>query len=123
MKILVLDDEIRVCKILKAMLTEMGHTVVAVERGSHALNLLRMNLFDVIILDILMDEIIGTDVVKKIKEMGCNVKIIVLTSVDDEGIQKYITNLKIDNYLIKPYDINTIKNTLDKTISSLFKAA
>ena len=70
-----------------------------------------------------MDELIGTDVVKKIKEMGCKVKIIVLTSVDDEGIQKYIMNLKIDKYLIKPYDINKIKNTLDITISSLSKAA
>lgn len=123
MKILVLDDEPRICKTLKQMLSDMGHSVVAVERGSHALNLLRMNLFDVLILDILMDELIGTEVVKKVKEMGCNVKIIVLTSVDDEGIQKYITNLKIDKYLIKPYDINRIKNTLEQTISLLSKAA
>lgn len=123
MKILVLDDETRICKILKQMLTEQGHSVVTVERGSHALNMLRMNLFDVLILDILMDELIGTEVIKKIKAMGCKIKIIVLTSVDDEGIQKYITNLEIEKYLIKPYDIHKIKPALEKTISSLCNAA
>lgn len=118
MRILVLDDEARICKILKGILSELGHTVVAVEHGSHALNLLRMELFDVIILDILMDEMIGVDVVKKIKEMGSKVKIIVLSSVDDEGIQKYIKELGINKFILKPFNLNTVKDTIHKTILS-----
>lgn len=118
MRILIVDDETKICKILKSMLSELGHTVVAVEHGSYALNLLRADLFDVIILDILMDEMNGVDVVKKIKEMGIKVKIIVLTSIDDEGIKKYITELGINQYIIKPYNLETVKDTINNTILS-----
>lgn len=118
MKILVLDDETRICKTLKSMLSELGHTVVSVEYGSHAINMLKMDLFDVIILDILMVDMNGVDVVKEIKKMGSKIKIIVLTSVADEGIKKYITELGINKFIVKPYNLNYIKEDINQTIQS-----
>lgn len=119
MKVLVLDDEAKVCKKMKNILAELGHNAVVTERPCIALSLLRTGVFDVILLDILMDEMNGVDVVQEIKDMGSDVKIIVLTSIDDEGIQKYIKNLGIDKYIIKPYDMDSIRNTIDETMLAL----
>lgn len=114
MKSLVVDDDFVSRKILQTILSNYGECHVAVD-GTEALEAVNQSLFedspyDVICLDIMMPELDGQAVLKKIREMEAEinvfgsdcVKIIMTTALDDsENIRKAFRE-QCESYLVKP---------------------
>ncbi|MCP4179833.1 MAG: diguanylate cyclase [bacterium] len=101
-KIIVVDDEILNLSIVKVLLQREDLDVSTATSGEECLELMSNKQFDVAVLDIMMPEINGFDLCKKIKELNPYVIVIFLTAnIDDESIEKAFNSGGFD-YIEKP---------------------
>lgn len=101
-KILVVDDEIKIVEVVKAYLEKEGYGVEVAYNGAEALRKYEDNNFNVIILDLMLPDISGEDICKKIRETS-EVPIIMLTAkVEEESILNGFS-LGSDDYVVKPF--------------------
>ena len=92
-KILVIDDEWKIRKLIKDYLVREGYSVDEAGDGEEGLELFFKNNYDIVILDIMMPKIDGWSVCRKIREES-QVPIIMLTARADESDQLLDLNLK-----------------------------
>lgn len=96
-QILVVDDEKYLREALREKLEKNGLRVVEAANGQEAINIVERLPIDLILLDLLMPGLHGTDVISKIHEIGKeNIPIIILTNVDTGSYQTGVVE-----YLIK----------------------
>jgi len=101
-KVLVIDDEQKIREILKTYLEKSGFTVHQASDGKEALYMFKKENYDLIILDLMMPEIDGFEVCKKIRQ-NSNVSIIMLTAKSDEIDKVLGLELGADDYIVKPF--------------------
>ena len=104
--ILIVDDDFINRVLLAASLEEHHHSVEVAENGRQALELLEQHSFDVILLDLLMPELNGFEVLKRLKANPTlnHIPVIVISSLDEmESIVRCIEMGALD-YLSKPFD-------------------
>lgn len=103
MRLLLAEDEKELSAALTAIFKHNNYSVDAVYNGKDALDYLQTDLYDAAILDIMMPKMDGLTVLKKIREQGSNVPIIMLTAVS--GVDNKVTGLDLgaDDYLTKPF--------------------
>ncbi|MFH1283734.1 MAG: response regulator [bacterium] len=119
MEILVVDDEKQACSILEQILTDLGQTVTIVTKGKDVLDVLRRHTFDMIFVDINMPDISGIDVIKQIRAENSEIKIIVVSAVDNELAIRYIGELGINGYITKPIRIKYLEKAIKDTIKKI----
>jgi adenylate cyclase len=104
--VLVVDDDPVTRLMLTGSLERHGHHVRAAEDGSEALDLLRMESFDVVLLDVLMPQIDGYGVLEQLKGDPDlrHIPVVMVTSVDDVESAVRCIELGADDYLSKPID-------------------
>src|SRR3989442_7197118 len=78
-KILVVDDEPSILKLLKEALTQWGYQVECVGTGAEALEAIRTGLYDAAITDIRMPEMSGLDLLREIKRHDDSIEVIVMS--------------------------------------------
>ena len=119
-RLLVVDDELEIVKILEKYLTKVGFEVIATSEGDTAINrLVDDKALDMIILDMKMPKIKGIDILKKMKELNIVLSVIILTGSFDE--EKYLSDLRElgynhDDILLKPIDLNTLLTMVNKKL-------
>lgn len=103
MKILIVEDEIKLNKALKTGLERKGFAVDSAFDGEEGERLAKWNEYDVIVLDIMMPKRDGIEVCKNIRAAGKKMPIIMLTAKDT--VEDKVTGLDIgaDDYLGKPF--------------------
>lgn len=106
-KILIIDDDTELSELLSEFFESQGAKAVAVERPSIGLKKLRDLHPDVVVLDVMLPEMDGFEVAKKIRE-NSTVPIIMLTARGD--VSDRITGLEIgaDDYVPKPFDVREL---------------
>src|SRR5712691_10326768 len=82
MRILIIEDEQKMARLLKKGLEEENHSVVLAHDGVEGLELSRMYPFDVIILDVMLPGMTGFDVVRQLRQSSSQVPILMLTARD-----------------------------------------
>jgi adenylate cyclase len=104
--ILVVDDDPVSRLMLTGSLERHGHHVRAAEDGSEALDLLRVESFDVVLLDVLMPNVDGYGVLEQLKGDPDlrHIPVVMVTSVDDVESAVRCIELGADDYLSKPID-------------------
>lgn len=102
-KILVVDDEWKIRKLIKDYLVREGYSVDEAGDGEEGLDLFFQTTYDIVILDIMMPKIDGWSVCRKIREES-QVPIIMLTARADESDQLFGFELETDEYMIKPFN-------------------
>lgn len=101
-KILVVDDEISILKIIAFNLKKEGFDVVCAEDGQEALDLFNSENPELILLDVMMPKIDGYGVCKEIRKVS-QVPIIMLTARADEMDKVLGLDLGADDYVTKPF--------------------
>mgnify|MGYP000017331318 CR=1 FL=1 len=129
MRILLVEDEEQIRKLVKLNLEMEEFEVVTAEDGQKALNLVESQHFDLIILDIMLPEIDGFQICQKVRLNNNKVGIIILSAKDTS--QDRITGLKLgaDDYMTKPFNIeelilrvqNLLKRSSDESSSEMNK--
>ncbi|MBM2825619.1 MAG: hypothetical protein HW402_1283 [Dehalococcoidales bacterium] len=100
--ILVVDDEPSIIRFLRAILETQGYNVLAAINGAEALRVFEMEQPSLVILDIMMPEIDGFEVCRRLREWS-QVPIIMLSAKADEIDKVKCLNLGADDYVIKPF--------------------
>ena len=102
-KILVIDDEWKIRKLIKDYLVREGYSVDEAGDGEEGLELFFQTTYDIVVLDIMMPKIDGWSVCRKIREES-QVPIIMLTARADESDQLFGFELETDEYMVKPFN-------------------
>lgn len=100
--ILVVDDEEKIRTVIKKYAEFEGYSITEASNGIEAIEICRNKNFDLIILDIMMPELDGFTVCKKIREIR-NIPIIMLSARGEEYDKIHGFELGIDDYVVKPF--------------------
>ncbi len=111
-KILVVDDEIEACNALEEFLSSKGHEVYTALDGPTAIERVQEVRPDIVLLDMIMPGMGGTDVLKKIKELDFDTSVVMVTVVAEENRAKETMELGAFDYITKPVDLNYLENVL-----------
>lgn len=101
-KILVVDDEKKIVTLVRAYLEHDGYRVIEAGDGEKALALFEQEKPDLIVLDIMLPELDGIEVCRKIRHYS-NVPIIMLTAKDEDTDKIIGLELGADDYITKPF--------------------
>jgi two-component system KDP operon response regulator KdpE len=101
-KILVVDDEERMVRFIRLNLEHDGFKVIEAYNGSQAINKVRSGLPDLILLDVMMPDIDGFEVLRIIRETS-TVPVIMLTAKGEEEDRVRGLELGADDYITKPF--------------------
>ena len=115
-KILWVDDEIDFLKSHIIFLSDKGYEINTCTNGSDALDLVKKNQYDIILLDENMPGISGIETLKQIKKIDTNLKVIMITKSEEENIMEEAIGKEISDYLIKPVNPNQILLSLKKNL-------
>ena len=107
-KLLLVDDEDSLRSIMKDELIHQGYEVSDAESGSAALDILKKNRHDVVILDIRMEGMDGLEVLKKIRKDNLANKVIMLTGVEEMKIAKESVELGANDFMTKPFQFQNL---------------
>jgi DNA-binding response OmpR family regulator len=121
-KILVVDDDPNIVKLIKTRLEAHNYEVIAAADGDECMQKILSDRPDLIILDILMpkadgyDVLIGMKEIKALTEKIPLIPVIVLTALSDPKIRDMIEKEEIKDYIVKPFNaedlLTKVKNTL-----------
>ena len=103
-KILVVDDDARLRRLLERFLDEQGYRVRAVENTEQMDRLLSRELFQLVVLDLMLPGEDGLTACRRLREQNNQVPIIMLTAKGDEGSRIQGLELGADDYLAKPFN-------------------
>ncbi|MCM8820275.1 MAG: response regulator [Candidatus Omnitrophica bacterium] len=114
-KILIVDDEQEVLDIVSGTLKKSGYEVICTKTGEEAIEFVKTQNPNIILLDICLPEpgIDGVETLKRIREFNKEVKVIV-TSGLEKGIRRFdeIKNLEIVDFLSKPFSLSKLKELI-----------
>ena len=118
-KILVVDDEPFIVRMLETRLRASGYDVISAMDGMEALDMARSENPDLIILDIMLPKMDGYKVCAMLKFdiKHMRIPIIMLTARAHEADQKMGEDLGVDEYIIKPFDGKELVEKVDALIN------
>lgn len=102
-RILVVDDEESIVTLLQFNLEKAGYIVETAADGKTAFSLANNQKFDLIILDLMIPELDGLEVCKKLRQQKNSTPILMLTAKDDEFDKVLGLELGADDYMTKPF--------------------
>jgi len=115
-RILVVDDEHLILKIIADILTKEGYEVVVANNCEKAIELLKTTSFDVVISDIKMPKKSGIDLLEEIRNKDPHIPVILMTGFASlETAVEAVQNGAFD-YLIKPLDYSKLKNVIEHAV-------
>ena len=107
-KILIVEDEPNMSRGLKDNLEFEGYDVDIADNGSIGLSMILSKAYALIVMDVMMPEMSGLDVCKKVREAGIAVPIILLTAKSEEIDKVLGLELGADDYITKPFSLREL---------------
>ena len=101
--ILLLEDEALIRDVVTEYLMIAGYHVTTAKQGEEALDYLKANVFDLVILDIMVPGPSGLEVLQYVRQHMPELPVIMLSALDDEKTQIDAFNLFADDYVTKPF--------------------
>ena len=111
-KILVVDDEVEACNVLKEFLSSKGYEVFTALDGPTALEKVQKVKPHIVLLDIIMPGMGGIDVLKEIKKLDPDISVVMVTVVADQEKAKKTIELGAFDYITKPVDLKYLENVV-----------
>jgi two-component system, OmpR family, response regulator len=107
-ELLVVDDEPFLRDAVAASLRFLGFDVATADTGADALRLARARPFDLMVLDVMLPDTDGFDVVRRLRRDGCHVPVIFLTARDTQSDKVTGLTLGGDDYMTKPFGLEEL---------------
>lgn len=114
-KILVIDDDEGMTELLTLLLAPASSEVITANTGEEGIELAKKHSPDVIILDLMMPEMNGWMVCKKVREFS-DIPILILSAMDAPGMVAQALDVGADDYLVKPVSSGTLIAHLNKLV-------
>jgi CheY-like chemotaxis protein len=117
-KILWVDDEIESLQSQKMFLENKGYEVQTLTNGFDAIDYIKDNLVDVVLMDESMPGLTGLETLAKIREINQQLPVVLITKNETENIMDEAIGSEISDYLIKPVNPNQVWLSLKKIIDN-----
>lgn len=122
-KILIVDDEKRMCESLHELLSGSGYQVTAIQSSKEAIDLIRSNPYDLVITDIKMPGFTGLDILNEVKKVDPETVVILMTGFASLDSALEAIRIGAFEYLLKPVEFTqleiSVKRGLETRESSL----
>ena len=119
-KILVVDDESRMRKLLKDFLSVKGYEIIEAENGQKALDIFSVNEnIHLILLDVMMPILDGWATLREIRKTS-NVPVVMLTARGEENDELFGFDLGVDEYISKPFSFKLLVARIDALLKRCY---
>ena len=108
LRILVVDDEPPIRRLLRTSLATQGYEVIEAEDGPSALERLRRNDINVLVLDLGLPQMDGFEIIKQLRDSGSAIPIVVLSARADEAGKVRALDMGADDYVTKPFGMEEL---------------
>ena len=115
-RILVIDDDVNLCKIITHQLQSAGNEVTSANSGEAGLAAFQRDYFDVVLSDLQMPDMNGMEVLKKIREKDPTVLVIMITAYGSIESAVSACKLGATDYLTKPFSKEQLLFTIEKAL-------
>ena len=114
--ILIVDDDPEIHSLLRACLSPLGHEIVATDNGRQGLEMLQTGQFSVAILDLMLPDLNGMEILRRIRKERPEIEIIVLTAY--ASLETAIEALRLGayDYVTKPFYSDTIRSAVKRAV-------
>ncbi len=102
-KVLICDDDAAICKMLQKVMTSNQLDSEIAYCGKDALDLLRNQTFDVLLIDVNLEDMEGFDVIKEIRARGISTPVIIISGRNEDYDALYGLSVGADDYVTKPF--------------------
>jgi two-component system, NtrC family, response regulator AtoC len=117
-RVLVVDDETKMQRVLEIMLKRMGHEVTCASNGQQALQALESAPVDLVISDLRMPGISGTELLAKLRLQGNGVPVIIMTAYGT--IESAVEAMKLGacDYIVRPFDVEILEAAINRILDA-----
>lgn len=102
-KVLIVDDDSAIRTLLEKVMRSNDLETASASSGQEALELLKNNIYDVILMDIMLGDMEGFEVIKLIRKQGIQTPVIIISGRDEDYDALYGLSLGADDYITKPF--------------------
>ena len=109
-RLLVIEDERDLLKVLEFNLRGAGHEVLSATRGREGLQLAREHHPELVLLDLMLPDIAGTEICRNLKQDSktCDIAVLMLTAKGEEVDRVVGFELGADDYMVKPFSVREL---------------
>jgi CheY-like chemotaxis protein len=100
-RILVVDDDVNILRVFKSILEKEGYLVETAETGKDALEKIKEQKFNVCLIDVMLPDMDGTELLRKVSSDSGTIKI-VITGFSSDEVGKKAADYGADDFLVKP---------------------
>ncbi|PAF48306.1 two-component system response regulator [Helicobacter sp. 12S02232-10] len=117
-KILLLEDDILLHKIVKEFLIELGFEVTSAFDGQNAENILLKESFNLWIFDVHVPKIIGFEILQNLRKLHIQTPVIFITALKDSLSLKKAFEIGANDYIKKPFDLEELQARIEHILKS-----
>lgn len=115
-KILAVDDEQDICDFVKSFFQERGYAVLTASSGEEALKMIKEDKPDLVLLDIKMKGMDGIAALKHIKDIDKDIKVVMVTALEDQERMDEACRLGACEYITKPLVLDNLESAIAKNL-------
>jgi FixJ family two-component response regulator len=116
--VLILDDDAQVCRFLQTVLTSWGLVAEVLSEPQQALEVMGLNHYDLLLLDVVLPGISGIDLLPNIREAYPELKVIIMTGYADQAMAIDALRAGAFDFLEKPIDLTLLHHTVKRAIEA-----
>ena len=116
-RVLVVDDEAKMQRVLEIMLQRMGHEVACASNGKDALQIMKSAPSDLVISDLRMPGMSGTELLRTLRELGNEVPVIIMTAYGT--IESAVEAMKLGacDYIVRPFEVEALEIAVGRILA------
>ena len=115
-KIIIIDDEPVICDGCRLTLSDQGFAVDSCNSGTNGLEMLRGGEYDLALLDMKLPDMTGMEILRHLKHENPGMYVIVMTGYPSLDSAVAALRKKVDDYIIKPFNVNALFKSAKKVI-------
>ncbi len=117
-KVLIVDDQNGIRVLLMEVFSSEGYATFQASNGKLALDIVRKESPDLVLLDMKIPGMDGLEILKHIKDIDTNIKVIMMTAYGELDVIKEATELGAITHFTKPFDIDEMRNAVNSQLNS-----
>ncbi len=114
--VLIVDDEVNLCRIVGAKLARSGFRVTAVHDATRAIDHVRTRCYDLVILDLALSDASGFVALAELRRIAADVPVILMSAYDDRELLNRAKSYGIVAHITKPFDLDLLTAVVEKTL-------